>query len=189
MNDNEIMKKFEENFMNKEREPVQPYRATRNLNTEIDNPSINVNNNLNVNIVSEGNIDNTMTTNKIDVPDQPNLVTPNPLFEKQDEEKPTLVTGLVINQPTGQTPIVNPEVKVGAMGRSPEPTTVQNEQFNYASTYMSTMNMTGNKKRKTTIVVSQEIKMAFLLGLVILVFILVIPTISDFIRELKLSLQ
>ena len=66
MDDKEIMKQFEDSFNNTETNaPVTPYRATRNMNTEISIPSMNVNNNMNVNIKQE-KIDNTMTTNKIE---------------------------------------------------------------------------------------------------------------------------
>lgn len=64
---------------NKELDNVTPYKATGNLNTAISNPSVNINNTMDVNIKSVNTIQNNVpnTNNNISVPNNQNTINLN----------------------------------------------------------------------------------------------------------------
>lgn len=217
MDDKEIMKQFEDSFNNTETNaPVTPYRATRNMNTEISNPSMNVNNNMNVNIKQE-KIDNTMTTNKIEekpMIDSTSINQPmpmvKPIIQQQVSPSPIISAGMNagnnnsnIQQPIA-TPNVNPalqslpiekniqnnnsEIKLDITERGMVNSQPVEDTINKTTTYVYNQTVENGKKNKTSIKVSDDIKFMLTLILIILLFIIVMPTIYDFFRQIKLGM-
>lgn len=217
MDDKEIMKQFEDSFNNTETNaPVTPYRATRNMNTEISNPSMNVNNNMNVNIKQE-KIDNTMTTNKIEekpMIDSTSINQPmpmvKPIIQQQVSPSPIINAGMNagnnnsnIQQPIA-TPNVNPalqslpiekniqnnnsEIKLDITERGMVNSQPVEDTINKTTTYVYNQTVENGKKNKTSIKVSDDIKFMLTLILIILLFIIVMPTIYDFFRQIKLGM-
>lgn len=67
----ELLKQFNDNFEFKQKdiENVQPYRATTNFNTALNQPNININSATNVNIKDSDGINNSMGVNNLMTPE------------------------------------------------------------------------------------------------------------------------
>lgn len=149
MNDEEIMKKFNEAFSDdnlnnskKKEEPVTPYRVTSNLNA---------------------NISNVSNTNNLNL-------------ENNNEEK------LDINDLLSQDP--NTYYSSNSSSQSNYAQYDSNVNYNYIPTYNSTQN-----KKKNTIKVSSDMKILFIIVAILFVFILIIPTIYNVVREILIKLS
>lgn len=149
MNDEEIMKKFNEAFSDdnlnnskKKEEPVTPYRVTSNLNA---------------------NINNVSNTNNLNL-------------ENNNEEK------LDINDLLSQDP--NTYYSSNSSSQSNYAQYDSNVNYNYIPTYNSTQN-----KKKNTIKVSSDMKILFIIVAILFVFILIIPTIYNVVREILIKLS
>ena len=131
---------------------VTPYRATGNMNTMINNPSINVNDPMNVNIQNNTNLNQSVNQNlQATQATIPQTQVPNSI--------PTNMTN--INQNTQQSP--------------------QNQTQAYQTSYaQSTPMMQPTKKKKTIkLSFSPETKIAFIIALILLIFILFMPSIYE----------
>ena len=150
MNDEEIMKKFNETFANQGNnigsnasQPVTPYKASSNLN----NNDIQ-NQNANVQSIQQGP--------KLDVKDL--LSTDNNTYYSTSDT--------TINQSNVQ---------------SSEPPKYQNNvNYNYVPTYNT------NNRKKPTVKLTGENMIFIVIVVILFAFILVIPTIYDFIRQIKM---
>ena len=132
---------------------VTPYRATGNLNTAINNPRVNINDTMNVNIQS-------MATNTVPVNNQ-NIETN------------------INTQVNNQIPIQN---NVNYNANNVQNVPLQN---NYTQTNQTMVNRTyvttdnKPKKKKLSSSLGPEFKIALLIIVILLVFIFLLPVISD----------
>lgn len=172
MDNKEIMKNFEETFAESKKEAVAPYKASRNLNTAIGNPQMSVNNNMAVNINTDGQIDNTMSTNNINS---------TPIVETNSE--PVTPINVVNETPAP----IEPEVKLDITEQPIIKEPLKEEEIKYKTTYISNQNI-NNTKKKATLTISNEVKIALIICLILFIFILIMPTIADFFRDLRMKM-
>ncbi len=148
MNDDEIMKKFNETFSNdltekkEDAENVAPYKATTNFNTP-------------------NNVEQSVGG-----------------VQDLDKEKPDINSLLSQDPSSNSGTYYNSNVDYNKA--QPEQYS-DNVSYNYIPTYTN-----NQKEKKLSISITPEMKL--LLGIVALlfIFILVIPTIYDFIRQIKM---
>lgn len=141
MNDEEIMRKFNEQFSDEkyqqqkqEVQNVEPYKATANLN--VANPQVTQTNaNQQVNLNNQGTLNN-------QVPDM-------------------------------MKPETNNYASYNTYG--------DNVSYNYVPSYN-----TKKKKQKASITISPEMKMGFIIVALLFVFVLIMPTIYDLIRNISI---
>ena len=148
---------------------VTPYRASGNLNTAIANPSINVNDTMNINIQN-------MATNNPHVNNNQNYS-----VGSQTQNINQQVNTQVTNQ--NSTPIYNNNVnsnnrKVNTTTNTDTDGSSAEKKDNYVrKTYVTTDSKP--KKKTISINLGPEFKIAFLIIVILLVFIFMLPMISD----------
>ena len=174
MNDN--------NFMNNN-QAASPYKATRNLNTEIENPEININSATGINI-QESNSDNISSNNYFNSQLNNNF--------NQIEDNKTVSEDSIenyINTKESNTFITNENVV------TPNNTNY-NEQYsemydnnitstNKVNNYQPTLK---EKKKPKSFKIPSELKVMLLIVGILLLFMTVMPKIFDFISEIELKL-
>ena len=144
---------------------VRPYKATSNLNTAIGNPSVNINDTMNVNIQNVAT--NTVVTSNIQNDQNNNLNISNDRVQtQQNQNSPGMVT---YNIPQNNIPNNN------INNNSHQP---NNQQANYVTRRYVT---TDNKSKKKTLKINlgPEFKIALLIVVILLVFVFLLPIISE----------
>ena len=176
------------------RGPVTPYKASGNLNTSIGNPQVNINDTMNINIQN-------MATNSVPVanPQTTNIVE-NPQYQN---------TGANINIPQSYQNVQNTQNIEVTNDREPsvpinnidpprveipksEPTPVYTNQNinsevvnnqNNAEVQRTYVTMDNKPKKKTlSLSLGPEFKIGLLIIVILLVFVLFLPMISDFLN-------
>lgn len=133
-----------------------PYRASGNLNTVIGNPSVNINDTMNVNIQSIAT----------DVPNSNNIQTSNPQVVNNSFTNSNFVSNDINNS------LNNNKVDSGTQN------SVTNNNAN--RTYVTTDNRP--KKKNISLNFGPEFKIVLLIIVVLLVFVFLLPMISDMFR-------
>ena len=173
-----------------------PYKATRNLNTEIENPEMNVNNIVGINIqdsVSDNtNIPNNYFDDKIN--SNENLVNNNQVNDNIDTYfnsnesynniYSNLPEGYVNNNAVDNNTFITD--KIDNNGNS-------NDSFSYdgqeePSSSDSYHPLYKEKKKQTSFNVPTELKIMIFIVIILLVFIYIIPYLFDFLQEIKLRI-
>lgn len=143
---------------------VSPYKASGNLNTAIGNPSVDINDTMNINIQS-------MNTSPIPSSNSQNYN--NTMPNQSNANYSASGTTTQVNTPA-------PNVYQNVASQNNYVTSNANNQSNYVNkTYVTT----DNKPKKKTIKLNlgPEFKVALLIIIVLLVFIFLLPMIHDFI--------
>lgn len=135
-------------------ENIAPYRATQNLNTRIANPTANINDTMGVNIQS--------VSTEVTKPKPPEVVREVPFNNAN------------ININTNQNTILQ-----NNQGNIQNNTEINNTP-NITRTYVSSDNRP--KKKKLTLNLGSEFKVALLIIVILLVFIFVLPLITDLVN-------
>lgn len=164
----EFMKKFgDENApILKMDEEVAPYRATgNNMNAQLDDPRMHVNDFTSNNINAENTVDNTMGMNV-----KPEVVTPE---IPKEIPKPT-------PPPQPLPPIDDSNLDVTERLYEEQP--IYDMQTNQTTTYIA--NNVRPKERKFKLGIDKETQVVLLMVLAIFIFILILPTISNFFNKL-----
>lgn len=140
---------------------VQPYQATKNINTVVSNNEVNVNNTLSSNFQGNGqNIVMPEFNNTINNMSQ-NV---NPQVSPVNNNLNQQVVNQNLNQPQNS-----------------------NDQVLYDTTNSINNRPLEKKKKKATMQINSELKFAIILALVLLIAMMFIPTIFDFIDDIKLK--
>lgn len=161
MNDNET----------KNSENITPYRASGNLNTAISNPKVNINDTMNVNIQSMAtnevplngsNVGSTSINNSAisSIPNIPNQNLPSNMPSANNINNNTSVN---INTQSGN---YNSSNNINTVGNS-----------NVKRTYVTNDNKP--RKKKISLNIGSEFKIALLIVVILLVFIFILPMITD----------
>ena len=151
---------------------IKPYKATHNLNTAIGNPSVNINDAMNVNIqnmatntVSNSGVQNSVPLNSLGNPS----VTTSGVSSNNNLNSAINTTNVVPNIP-------NNYVNNSTMVQS-----VNNQNNSYVKkTYVTTDNQA--KKKKLALNLGSEFKIALLIMVILMVFVFLLPILSDMIR-------
>ncbi len=198
MNDNELNKDS----------PNHTYRATTNLNTAIENPKININSAVGINIKNVESTDKSSGNFSSDVLSQ-NSVNSYDDFNRVNNSNQNFIYDMSQSTTTG----VNNNVNSSSLNNYP------NEDVSNSSNVdgMNLSNMSGShlvsnsinqemdtyvptnqdikyeptlekKKKHTGIVVSKELKIMFFIVFILFIFILLMPYIYDFFKKLQLML-
>ena len=146
---------------------VRPYKASGNLNTVIGNPSININDTMNVNIQN-------MATNHISVNNDISAEIDNNILNNSNQQK-TIVTNMTINDNNIDTKVLSNSMNNDAIQRA------NNQDSQYVNkTYVTTNNKP--KKKNIQLNLGSEFKIAFLIMVILMIFIFLLPKISEFFR-------
>lgn len=201
MNDEEIMKRFNASLAEDNKQtPVTPYHATGNLNTAIGNPNINVNDPMNVNIQNGGlNTNNTSSivppvdllkpesqiSNGVPVEEQPSTNFNNNSNVVLNLNQPSVATNMN-GQGEQQSALQNTNYQPDVTEQYIPNQELQGDQVYKTTTYISTQpSMTQKKKKTVKLTLSPETKIAMVIALILFIFIMVMPTIYDFIRNIR----
>ena len=177
MNDNELVNNNSNN---------NTYRATTNLNTAIENPQVNINSAMGVNIqnVSENN------SNVNDIANyQNNSFSSNNYVDNNVVD--STVTNFInannsANNVTVPTSSDNSSYNVVSNNSNNQSNEIANNG-DVATNYEPTIE---SKKRKgIKIAISKELKMMIFVIMILVVFIMIIPSIYDFFRNLGLVIS
>lgn len=205
MNDEEIMKRFNASLAEDNKQtPVAPYHATSNLNTAIGNPNINVNDPMNVNIqngsLNQNNLNQTIPPVDLLKPESQfsgNSAVQNIAGQVSETQNPTSNTSINnvtnLNQSSNFSNTSNQISQQPNLNYQPDVTeqyipnqNVQNDQVYRTTTYISTQPSTGRKKKKMVkLSFSPETKVALVIALILFIFIMVMPSLYDFIRNIR----
>ena len=162
------------------RRPITPYKASGNLNAAIGNPTVNINDTMNVNIQS-------MATNNSPIANQQNISmveesqiqnsnekNNNPLNEQTIKNTPNIINS---EQPKAETPKPNP-IPANVVQNSKKEIAKDKSNSKVQKTYVSIDNK--HKKKKLSLGLGHEFKIALLIIVILLVFVLFLPVISEF---------
>ena len=143
---------------------VKPYKATANLNIAIGNPSVNINNTMDVNIQN-------IKTNT-GVPSSINNNISNTNLNVVDTNVSNIVNKTTIHDNTNnnQQNVINSDNSQNKANLSSDYVT---------KTYVTVDNKP--KKKKLTFNLGSEFKMALLIIVILLVFVFILPIISEII--------
>lgn len=151
--------------LEREKPTVAPYKASGNLNTAINNPSININDTMNINIQNAGSND----TNS-NITDNTNNVN-QPIGVGQYN------TGEIQNNTVNNIP---QNINLGNNINTNQSTVVTSENTNVEKQYVAVDN---NKKKKTiSFEIGPKFKIVLLIIVILLIFILLLPVISNTFR-------
>lgn len=164
----ELLRTFEDSVEKKEVEDVQPYRATTNLNTALNNPNVNIENKMNVNINQTNGIDNSMGMSM----DSILSATPS------KEEKP-VVNPIVVEEKVQEPQIDNSDVTERFYKEEP----IYDMKTEKTVTYVQN-NDIPKEKKSFNFFKDRENMIMVLIVLVIGIFILILPVISDLIKKI-----
>ena len=165
---------------------VVPYKATGNLNTAIENPQININSAVDVNIQNfPSNIDSGTIQNL----DNNNYDTN--VINNSMNNNPTTVNPIMNNEPSNYTPSVENNMNVGVTNTVSTPVDNNNyDEVQYVSTngmgntYEPTID--GKKKNRFSITIPKELKVIAFIVFLLFIFVMAIPGIYDFFKDLGL---
>lgn len=144
------------------------YHATTNLNTAIENPQVNINSAMGVNIQ---NTDNGMVSN----------LNNNDFLETNQFSEDNNIQNYVDNQnQDNNLQFIPNEDNKQSFSSSDDSSFTSNGQVSYEPIFQE------KKKPSTGIVVSRELKVMIFIVFVLFLFILVIPYIYDFFKGLQL---
>lgn len=145
---------------------IRPYKASGNLNTVIGNPSVNINDTMNVNIQS-------MTTNDVTVNNNNNI---NASMVQNTQNN------INNNQNIGtNVPIDNSNTNININTVSSSNMQTNNQTSGYVNkTYVSVNNKA--KKKNIQLKLGSEFKIALLIVVILLIFILLLPKINELFR-------
>lgn len=144
------------------------YHATTNLNTAIENPQVNINSAMGVNIQ---NTDNGMVSN----------LNNNDFLETNQFSEDNNIQNYVDNQnQENNLQFIPIEDNKQSFSSSDDSSFTSNGQVSYEPIFQE------KKKPSTGIVVSRELKVMIFIVFVLFLFILVIPYIYDFFKGLQL---
>lgn len=144
------------------------YHATTNLNTAIENPQVNINSAMGVNIQ---NTDNGMVSN----------LNNNDFLETNQFSEDNNIQNYVDNQnQENNLQFIPNEDNKQSFSSSDDSSFTSNGQVSYEPIFQE------KKKPSTGIVVSRELKVMIFIVFVLFLFILVIPYIYDFFKGLQL---
>lgn len=153
-----------ENELNKDN--VSPYKASRNLNTAIGNPSVNINDTMNINIQN-------MATNS-------NEYQPKPPEGQTINTEGQIINNNIVNQTTTNIPQNNVVNQNNVNNTQYNNQATQNSQ-SVTRTYVSADNKP--KKKKLALNLGSEFKVALLIIVILLVFIFILPLITDLFKS------
>lgn len=177
------------------------YKATTNLNTAIDNPQINVNSATGVNVQDLGynnyvESNNQGSDNFTSTSFSVNNNSDNSLSNINSNSASNLNSNVNnnVNVNTGNNPIENTGINssIGISNNSVESTnsTVVNTENTSNANYTYTPTLEGKKMEQKSVVSSMlhsgEFKALILIVFVLFLFLLVMPSIYDLIRKIKL---
>ena len=144
---------------------VRPYKATSNLNTAIGNPSVNINDTMNVNI--QNMVTNTVVPSNIQNNQNNNLNISNNSGQSPQNQN-SIET--VISTPQNNIP--NNNISNNHHQQA------NNQQTNYVTrTYVTTDN--NAKKKKLGLNFGSEFKIVLLIMVILLVFVFILPILSE----------
>ena len=143
---------------------VMPYKASGNLNTAINNPSVNINNTMDVNIKN-------MTTNNREYNISNVNVNSNPVNNNIDSV--SVSSDQVNTNVATNNNIVNNSTNNQINNKN---NSSNNKSF-VSRTYVTTDNRP--KKKNKQINLGSEFKIALLIIVILLVFVFLLPVISD----------
>lgn len=147
---------------------VRPYKASGNLNTAIGNPSVNINDTMNMNIKS-------MNTSSVTSSNNQNY---NGIMPNQNNVNYS-TSGIIDTQTTSNAQSIYPN-QTNQNNYAASVENKPNNQSNYANrTYVTPDNK--SKKKAIKLDLGPEFKIALLIMVVLLVFIFLLPMIHDFI--------
>lgn len=168
-NREELLRTFQDSVESKPVEEVQPYRATTNYNTILNNPNANIENKMNVNIDTNNGVDNTMGMSIDSI--------------LSSEKKPEPVQAPV-------TPVVEPVFEptetvdtsdVTERFYKEEP--MYDMQTEKTVTYVTNSGIS-EKKKSLNIFKDKENMVVLLIILIIGIFILILPVITDLFNKI-----
>lgn len=140
-------------------ENIAHYRASGNLNTAIGNPSVNINDTMNVNIQN-------MVTNNSDFQPKP-----------PEEQSQILNNNMVTNQNINVDKQSNMIKNQNNINNNQYTNKANISASDVTRTYVTTDNRP--KKKKLTLNLGSEFKIALLIIVILLVFIFILPLITD----------
>lgn len=149
---------------------IKPYKATGNLNTAIGNPSVNINDTMNVNIQN-------MATNTV------NTATSSPNIQNEislNSIGTPINNGVTINNNTNLNNISTNNVVPNIPNTSIPGQQINNQNNSFVTkTYVTADNRP--KKKNITLNFGSEFKIAILIIVILLVFVFLLPMLSDMI--------
>ncbi len=166
----ELLRTFQDSIEEKKVEEVQPYRATTNFNTTLNNPNANIENKMNVNINSDPSINNTMG------------MSIDSILSAEKKENPVEVP-IVPNVEQAQEPIEtvdNSDVTERFYKEEP----MYDMQTEKTVTYVTNSGLP-EKKKSLNIFKDKENMIILLIVLIIGIFILILPVISDLFNKIS----
>ncbi len=149
-------------------ENIKPYKATGNLNTAIGNPSVNINDTMNINIQN-------MSTNTVNTTSSQNNQNSMPLSSLQMP----MNNGIPVNNSVSLNNNIstnNIATNITNTPVSSQPVNNQNNSF-VKKTYVTTDNKP--KKKNISLHFGSEFKIVLLIMVILLVFVFLLPVISD----------
>lgn len=152
---------------------VTPYKASGNLNAAIGNPQVNINDTMNVNIQNMAT--NVATTSSVQN-NNPNF-TPNNVI-------PAANNNVVPNNNIPNNNVVTHNIQNGTGNNNQytqniQPAQMSNPNTSYVNkTYVSADNKP--KKKNISLSLGPEFKIGLLIIVILLVFVFLLPMISDF---------
>lgn len=150
---------------------VKPYRATANLNVLLSNPQYQSGNTVGNNMNQEA-VNNTMGAGTYQMPQNQTA----PSLEPQPVQVPV--------QPVNPQVQDAPDTHLDVTEKSYAPSPIEDMRTIKNTTYVSNMDPVKEKKKKT-LKVSKDTAIIIVMLLVIFVFIMILPKLSEWIREIR----
>ena len=185
MNDND--------YINNTQPSNNTYRATRNLNTEIENPEININSAVGINI--QDSFDNTNISNPDSInnylnfnnnngftqPEVDNNYQNNSYYPNDYNNNYNMQNN---HQETNNSTFIN-NTKIKEEQEPNHTISFNNKTEEPKSQYKPLLKQ---KKKKESIAIPSELKVTMFIVFLLLLFIVVMPYIFDFVKQIELSL-
>lgn len=140
---------------------ISPYKASRNLNTAIGNPSVSISDTMNINIQN-------MATNSGD-------------YSQVSFEEQVINNNIVANQNINAVPQNNVVANQNNINNTQYTNQVVQSAQTVTRTYVTTDNKP--KKKKLTLNLGSEFKVALLIIVILLVFIFILPLITNLFKS------
>ena len=194
-----------ENEINSEHQKRDTYRATTNLNIDMENPQIHINSAVGMNIKNTGNnfsMDSSDSSGNYNdfykdyskdtninqqESNLANLIDQN--FSKKNEDKsyPQQNDSVLPQRTTSEDTYQNQNFSLPQQESTFVPTAqYSSENFsNYTAEYEPTME---ENKKKRQFIIPTEVKIMGFIVFILLIFVLIMPYIYDFIKNLQLAL-
>lgn len=169
------------NELNRRTSNPETYRATTNLNIDMENPQINMNSAIGVNIknIDQGNYNNSQDLNI----NPTNIYDTNNNFENTiDDNLNNFSTSSINNQENNFSDNIIPNTNQNYDTNYEKVIEKKEEKAIYEPT------MQNKKKKDMNISIPIEVKVTFFIVFILIIFVLLMPYIYDFIKNLQLSL-